>query len=63
MSSRCHLTDQELSELAFEHRHTTDKRYAGRVKAVYLLGKGWSVTRIAHTLLIDRETVRNHFQR
>ena len=63
MSSRYHLTDQELAELEFEHRHTTDKRYADRVKAVYLSGKGWSVTRMAQALLIDRETVRNHFKR
>jgi DNA-binding NarL/FixJ family response regulator len=63
MSSRYHLTDQELSELELEHRHTTDKRYADRVKAVYLLGKGWSVTRMAQALLINHKTVRNHFQR
>ena len=63
ISSRYHLTDQQLAELEFEHRHTTDKRYAGRVKAVYLLGKGWSATRIAQALLIERETVRNHFKR
>ncbi len=63
MSSRYHLTNQELDDLEFEHRHTTDKRYADRVKAVYLLGKGWPVTKIAEALLIDRETVRNHFKR
>jgi transposase len=63
MSSRYHLTDQELDDLEFEHRHATDKRYADRVKAVYLLAKGWSVTKIAEALLIDRETVRNHFKR
>ncbi|SFI25021.1 hypothetical protein [Nitrosomonas sp. Nm34] len=39
ISSRYHLTDQEFAELEFEHRHTTDKRYVGRVKAVYLLEK------------------------
>jgi transposase len=63
MSSHYHLTDQELADLEFEHRHAFDKRYADRVKAVYLLGKGWSVTKIAQALLIDRETVRNHFKR
>lgn len=63
MSSHYHLTDQEPADLEFEHRHATDKRYADRVKAVYLLGKGWSVTKIAQALLIDRETVRNHFKR
>lgn len=39
MSSHYGLTDQELDDLDFEHRHATDKRYAGRVKVVYLLGK------------------------
>lgn len=41
MSSRYHLTEKELDELESEHRHTKDKRYADRVKAVYLLSKGW----------------------
>ncbi|WP_204800519.1 helix-turn-helix domain-containing protein [Nitrosomonas nitrosa] len=63
MSSRYHLTDQELNDLEFELHPATDKRYADRVKAVYLLAKGWSVTKIAEALLIDRETVRNHFKR
>jgi len=63
MTSRYHLTPSELDDLAFEHRHTSDKRYADRVKTVYLLGKGWPVTRIAEALLIDRETVRNHCKR
>ena len=63
MSSHYNLTNQELDDLEFEHRHAIDKRYADRVKAVYLLGKGWPVTKIAEALLIDRETVRNHFKR
>ena len=62
MSSRHHLTDQEFDDVEFEHRHATDKRYADRVRVVYLPGKGWSVTKIAGTLLIDRGTVRNHFK-
>lgn len=63
MSPRYHLTASELEDLEFEHRHTSDKRYADRVKSVYLLGKGWSVTKIAEALMIDRETVRNYFKR
>jgi transposase len=63
MFSHYHPTDQELADLEFEHRHATGKLYADRVKAVYLLGKGCSVTKIAQALLIDRETVRNHFKR
>ena len=63
MSSRYHLSASELADLEFEHRHTSDKRYADRVKTVYLLGKGWSVTKIAEALMMDLETVRNHFKR
>ena len=63
MSSRYHLSAQELNELEFEHRHTPDKRYADRIKTVYLLGKGWSVSKVAEALMIDRETVRNHYKR
>ena len=63
MSNRYHLTQQELSELEYEHRHTSDKRYADRIKGVYLLGSGWPVGRVAQALMIDRESVRNHHKR
>jgi len=55
MSNRYHLTQQELGELEYEHRHTSDKRYADRIKGVYLLGSGWPVGRVAQALMIDRE--------
>ncbi|WP_211752381.1 helix-turn-helix domain-containing protein [Nitrosomonas communis] len=45
------------------HRQIKDKRYADRLKTVYLPGKGWSVTQVAKSLMIDRETVRNHYKR
>lgn len=60
MSNRSPLTPQELDELEYEHRHASDKRYADRLKAVYLLGSGWPVTQVAQALMIDRESVRNH---
>jgi len=63
MTSRYHLSRQELDELELEHRHAPEKRYADRIKTVYLLGKGWSVTKVAEALIIDRETVRNHYKR
>lgn len=63
MYSSYHLANCELDDLEFEHRHTTDKPYADRVKTVYLLGNDWSVTKIAEALLIDRETVSNYFKR
>ena len=63
MSSRYQLTAQEITDLESAHRQTSDKRYADRLKTVYLLGKGWSVTQVAEVLMIDRETVRNHYKR
>jgi hypothetical protein len=50
-------------ELEYEHRHTSDKRSADRLKAVYLLGSGWQVSQVAQALMIDRESVRNHHKR
>ena len=63
MTNRYHLTQQELDELEYEHRHISDKRYADRIKAVYLLGSGWPVSQVAQALMMDRESVRNHHKR
>ncbi|MGH8549541.1 MAG: helix-turn-helix domain-containing protein [Methylococcales bacterium] len=63
MSKRYRLSQQELDELECEHRHTGDKRYADRLKVVYLLGMGWQVSQVAQALMIDRESVRNHYKR
>ena len=63
MSSKYQLSQQELDELEIAHRQAPDKRYADRIKTVYLLGKGWTTARVAEALLLDRETVRNHFKR
>lgn len=57
MNNYC-LTDQELSDLQILHRELTDKRQADRVKAVVLHGSGWSPSKAAQVLLIDRTTVR-----
>jgi len=35
MTSRYHLTRQELDALELEHRHAPEKRYADRIKTVY----------------------------
>jgi len=52
MSNRYHLTAQEIDELEYEHGHTRAKRYADRLKAVYLLGSGWQVSQVAQALMI-----------
>ena len=53
----------ELAELRAAHGATRDKREADRIKAVILLASGWRAEDIADALLIDANTVRNHFKR
>jgi len=57
------LSKQELQSLRVEHRRQlkVSGRSADRVKAVYLLGSGWSVQSVCEALLLDDNTVRNYF--
>lgn len=56
------LNKAELSQLKALHRGTREKRYADRIKAVILLGSGWSVNDVAEALLIDRNTARKYYK-
>lgn len=57
------LPASELADLRAAHRGTRDKREADRIKAVILLASGWSAEDVAVALLIDPNSVRNHFKR
>jgi transposase len=57
------LPAEKLAELRAAHRETRDKREADRIKAVVLLAGGWTPEQVAQALLIDANTVRNHFKR
>ena len=57
------LDKQELAELRAAHRAARNAREAYRLNAVFLLGSGWSPSEVAAALLIDDDTVRNHFKR
>jgi len=57
------LPATELAELRAAHRRTRDKREADRIKAVVLLASGRTAEDVAEALLIDPNTVRNHFKR
>ena len=57
------LPAEKLAELRAAHRATRDKREADRIKAVILLGSGWSAEHVAEALLIDPNRVRSPFQR
>lgn len=57
------LSTAELDALRAAHRTAREKRAADRLKAVVLLGSGWSAEAVAEALLIDPNTVRNHYDR
>ena len=57
------LSAGKLAELRAAHRSTRDKREADRLKAVILLASGWPAEQVAEALMVDPNTVRNHFQR
>jgi transposase len=56
------LLAEKLAELRAAHRDTRDKREADRIKAVVVLASGWRAEDVADALLVDPNTVRNHFK-
>jgi len=63
MNKRYELSEHEKQELLSAHRCTENLRYHDRIKAVYQLSLGRTVTLVASILMMDKETVRNHFKR
>ena len=57
------LTGKEINSLKAAHRGCKDKRLADRIKAVVLLGTGWTVSATAEALLLDEDTVRAYTQK
>ena len=57
------LPAQEIAKLRAAHRGTRDKRVADRIKSVVLLASGRTAEDVADALLVDANTVRNHFKR
>lgn len=57
------LTRSQIDSLKAAHRRCKDKRLADRIKAVVLLGAGWTVSATAEALLLDEDTVRRYVQK
>ena len=57
------LTATQVADLRALHKKQRDRMKADRVKAVVLLGTGWSVPEVARALLIDETTVRNWYDK
>ena len=56
------LTSEEIGSLRALHRRCKDRHLADRIKAVVLLGTGWTVVDTAEALLLDEDTVRSYRQ-
>jgi len=52
------LSSEQVVALKALHKRQRDRKKADRVKAVVLLGAGWSVPQVAEALLVDATTVR-----
>jgi transposase len=55
------LTPDQLAELKREHKLCKKRKEADRIKAVYLLGKGWTVFEVAEALLLEDDAIRRYF--
>jgi hypothetical protein len=58
-----HLTGDPIASLKILHRTLRDRKTADRVKAVVLLGTGWTVANVAEALLVDEKTVRLWYEK
>lgn len=52
------LTPQEIAGLRIAHRHAKQRKAADRIKAVLLLGTGWSNEKVCEALLLEDDTLR-----
>ncbi len=57
------LLQDEISSLKEAHKAAKKKRDADRIKAIILLGTGWTTIEVAEVLLLDDETIRNYIKR
>jgi hypothetical protein len=56
------LTIEEVRSLRALHRSCRDRRLADRIKAIVLLGTGWTVSDTGEALMLDEQTVREYVQ-
>ena len=54
------LTPRKVKQLKQLHKKQRDRRMADKIKAIVLLGTGWSVSEVSEALLLDTETLRNY---
>jgi transposase len=56
------LDTKEIQRLRKLHHTLRDRRQADKIKAVILLGTGWTVEKVAEALLLDEKTIHRYQQ-
>ena len=54
------LRPEEIAELRKRHRQLQGRRDADRVKAVILLGTGWTMEKVCEALLLHEDSLREY---
>ncbi len=57
------LSQEKIFILKIKHKASKKKREADRIKAIILLGTGWTISEVVEALLLDDETIRNYLIR
>ena len=57
------LRPEEIAELRKRHRQLQGRRDADRVKAVILLGTGWTMEKVCEALLLHEDSLREYCKR
>jgi transposase len=57
------LTPEQLAALRALHKKQRDRKKADRLKAIVLLGTGWSVAQVAEVLLVDETTIYHWYEK
>lgn len=57
------LAKSQVKRLKVLHKKQRDRRAADKIKAIVLLGAGWSLSKVSEALLLDTETLRGYVTR
>lgn len=57
------ITEDQVQGLRKAHRITKNKRAADRIKAVYSLAIGHSISQVSSILMLDEDTLRDYLKR
>ena len=57
------LPEETVKKLKVLHKKQKDRRSADRIKAVVLLGTGWTLLSVSEALLLDTETLSSYVKK